>query len=124
MAIHKFTRLIDRGRPVPFFGDGTSARDYTYCADITDGVEAAVDRDLGFEIMNLGESRTTTLARLVELIEENLGKRAVLQRLPPQPGDVALTCADVTRAECLLDYRPSTPVEEGIRRFVEWYRAG
>lgn len=122
MAINKFTRLIDAGRPVPFYGDGTTERDYTFCSDIIDGVEAAVDRDLGYEIINLGESRTTSLSQLVELIATALGKQAVLDRQPMQPGDVTITCADVGKARKLLDYRPTTEVPDGIARFVEWYR--
>ncbi len=122
MAIHKFTRLIDSGQPVPFYGDGTTERDYTYFSDIIDGVEAAVDRDLGYEIINLGESRTTSLSRLVELIETALGKKAVLDRQPMQPGDVTITCADVSKARTLLDYHPSMDVDDGIQRFVQWYR--
>ena len=122
MAIHKFTRLIENGDPVPFFGDGSTERDYTYFSDIIDGVTAAIDRDLGFEIINLGESRTTKLSELVGIIEKHVGKRAVLQQLPMQPGDVVRTCADVSKARRLLDYNPATTVDEGVRRFVEWYR--
>ncbi len=122
MAIHKFTRLIDEGEPVPFYGDGTTERDYTYYSDIIDGVEAAVDRDLGYEIINLGESRTTSLSKLVALIESTLGKKAILARQPMQPGDVTITCADVSKAKELLDYHPTTEVPDGIARFVEWYR--
>jgi UDP-glucuronate 4-epimerase len=122
MAIHKFVRLIDEGKPVPFFGDGNSERDYTFITDIVDGVVAAVDRDLGFEILNLGESRTTRLLDLVRIIEEALGKKATLKSMPMQPGDVERTCADVTRAGKLLGYHPSTPVEKGIPEFVAWYR--
>ena len=122
MAIHKFTRLIEGGKPLPFYGDGTTERDYTFYTDIIDGVVASIDRDLGFEILNLGESRTTSLSRLVELIEDALGKQAVPDKQPMQPGDVELTCADVTKARELLDYSPSTAVEEGIPRFVEWFR--
>ena len=122
MAIHKFTRLIEEGQPLPFYGDGTTERDYTFCSDIIDGVEAAVDRDLGYEIINLGESRTTSLTELVGLIESTLGKKAILDRQPMQPGDVTITCADVSKAKALLDYHPSTTVPEGVERFVEWYR--
>jgi len=122
MAIAKFTALIDRGEPIPFFGDGTMARDFTFFSDIVDGVEAAIDRDLGFEIVNLGESRTTTLSELVEIIEKHVGKKAVLNKLPVQPGDVRLTCADVSKARRLLDYSPSTTVDEGVERYVAWYR--
>lgn len=122
MAIAKFTALIDRGEPIPFFGDGTMARDFTFFSDIVDGVEAAIDRDLGFEIVNLGESRTTTLSELVAIIERHVGKKAVLNKLPVQPGDVRLTCADVSKARRLLDYSPSTTVDEGVERYVAWYR--
>lgn len=122
MAIHKFTALIDQGKAVPFYGDGSTDRDYTYYTDILAGILAAIDRDLGFQIFNLGESRTTTLAHLVSLIERALGKKAILHKLPMQPGDVERTCADVSRARHLLDYRPSTEVETGIRQFVDWYR--
>lgn len=122
MAIYKFTELIDRGEPIPFYGDGTTARDYTYFSDIVDGIVAAVDRDLGFEIINLGESQTTSLNELVAIIEACLGKKAVLERLPLQPGDVTITCADVSLAKRLLDYAPSTPVAEGVARFVAWYK--
>jgi UDP-glucuronate 4-epimerase len=123
MAIYKFTRLIDEGKPIPFFGDGTSRRDYTFYSDIVGGIEAAVDRDLGFEVINLGECQTTSLSDMVGLIEKNLGKKAALERLPMQPGDVMMTCADITKARRLLDYNPQVKVEEGIRRFVEWYKA-
>jgi UDP-glucuronate 4-epimerase len=121
MAIHKFTALIDQGKPIPFYGDGTTRRDYTFYRDIVDGVVAAVDRDLGFEIVNLGESQTTTLSDLVRLIEKHLGKKARLEKLPMQPGDVLMTCADISRARRLLGYNPSTPVEEGIKEFIRWY---
>ncbi|MAG57443.1 MAG: epimerase [Planctomycetes bacterium] len=123
MAIHKFTRLIDQGEPVPFFGDGTSRRDYTYVDDIVDGVLRSCDRCGGFRIYNLGESHTTTLSRMVELIEGALGKSAVLDRLPFQTGDVNETFADVSRARKELGYAPSTLVEEGVPSFVEWYRS-
>jgi UDP-glucuronate 4-epimerase len=122
MAIHKFTSLIDRGERIPFYGDGSTARDYTYYEDIISGVVSAVDRDLGFEIINLGESQTTTLSELVSIIEKNLGKEAVLDKCPVQPGDVTITCADVSKAKQLLDYNPSTSVEEGVKRFVDWYK--
>lgn len=122
MAINKFTRMIDGGLKIPFYGDGTTKRDYTFYSDIIQGVVAAVDRDLGFEIINLGESATTTLAELVAQIEKALGKKAVLDRQPIQPGDVEMTCADVSKAGKLLGYNPTTPVDEGIPAFVEWYR--
>lgn len=122
MAIHKFTALIDQGKPIPFYGDGSTERDYTYYSDIIDGVVASIDRDLGFEIINLGESRTTKLSELVAIIEDSLGKKAVLEKLPMQPGDVIMTCADISKARRLLDYHPSTTVKEGVKNFVDWYR--
>jgi UDP-glucuronate 4-epimerase len=122
MAIHKFTRLIDRGEPVPFFGDGSSRRDYTFIDDIVQGVVKAIDRPFDYEIINLGESNTVTLAELVELIEGTLGKKANLDRRPSQPGDVPATYADISKARRLLDYAPHTLPEEGIRKFVAWYR--
>ncbi len=121
MAIYKFTSLIDQGKPIPFYGDGTSRRDYTFVSDIVDGIEACVDRDLGYEIINLGECQTTSLSEMVALVEKNLGKKATINRLPMQPGDVMATCADISKAKRLLDYNPSVKVEEGIGRFVKWY---
>ena len=126
LAIHTFTRLIAAGRPVPRFGDGSTERDYTYVDDIVRGVVPAVDwarRDgPRFEIVNLGESRTTRLDRLIELIGQALGVTPVVEERPLQPGDVRRTCADIAKAQRLLGYRPTTTVEEGIPRFVEWYR--
>lgn len=125
LAIHKFTRLIHAGRPIPFYGDGSSERDYTWIGDIAGGVLAALDwtaeRGAGLEIVNLGGSRTTSLAALVALIAGALGREAVLERLPAQPGDVRRTFADVRKAARVLGYRPTTPVEEGIPRFVRWF---
>jgi len=126
LAIRRFTELIDRGEPVPFFGDGTTARDYTWIDDILAGVLAAIDRcrpGADVRTYNLGGSRTTTLATLVRLIEDALGKRAILDHKPMQPGDVPLTCADVSLAQRDLGYSPGTPITEGIPRFVEWYRS-
>ncbi|NOZ19771.1 MAG: NAD-dependent epimerase/dehydratase family protein [Planctomycetes bacterium] len=122
MAIHKFTRLILNGEPIPMFGDGTTKRDYTYYSDIIDGVVASLDAEVGFEIINLGESNVVELRRLIEVIEENVGKRAEIHQLPEQPGDVKITYADVSKAKRLLGYSPSVHIEEGVRKFVEWYR--
>jgi len=125
LAIHSFTRLIAQGKPVPFFGDGSSERDYTYVDDTVQGVLAAVDWTAAaapaFEIVNLGESETTRLDRLVTLIAGALNRSATLERRPPQPGDVQRTCADIGKARALLGYRPATTVEDGIPRFVRWY---
>ena len=122
MAIHKFTRLIDRGRPVPMFGDGSSQRDYTYIDDIVVGVLAAIDRARGCRVYNLGESATTSLAELIDLIGRALGREPRIERRPLQPGDVPRTWADVSRARQELGYDPQVPIEEGIERFVRWYR--
>ncbi len=121
MAIHKFTRHIDRGLPVPRFGDGSTRRDYTYISDIVDGVLRAIERVRGFEIINLGEARTTRLADLISRLETLLDKRAVIEEVEEQPGDVVQTCADVGKARRLLGYEPGVPVEEGLSRFVDWY---
>ena len=124
MAIHKFARLIADGKPLPFFGDGSSARDYTFIDDIIDGVVASIDRCDGgvHRVYNLGGSRTTTLQRLVELLEESVGKKAILDRQPDQPGDVPITYADVTHAAAELGYAPKVPIEDGIARFCAWLK--
>ncbi|MFO8008836.1 MAG: GDP-mannose 4,6-dehydratase, partial [Candidatus Brocadiia bacterium] len=123
LAIHKFTRLIESGEPIPVYGDGTSRRDYTYCADIVNGVMAALERPLEFEIINLGNSEPVELSRLIELLEEALGREAQVNRLPDQPGDMPATYADINRARELLDYEPRFPIRQGLARFVEWFRA-
>ncbi|MCI0490213.1 MAG: GDP-mannose 4,6-dehydratase [Blastocatellia bacterium] len=123
LAIHKFARLISEGRPLPLFGDGSTRRDYTYIDDIISGVAAAMDYDQSrFEIINLGGSETTELGRLVELLERALDRRAIIEHHPPQPGDVPVTYADVSKARRLLGYEPGTDIEEGINRFVEWFK--
>ena len=122
LAIHKFTRLMDAGEPVPVFGDGLSARDYTFVTDTVDGIMACTEREFGFQIINLGEAQTVTLNYLVTLLEQALGKKAVIHRQPPQPGDVPLTCADISKAKDLLAYQPKIKIEEGIPRFIDWYR--
>jgi UDP-glucuronate 4-epimerase len=123
LAIHKFTRAISRGQPVEIYGDPAKAgRDYTYIDDILQGVLTCLDKNFGFEIINLGESRTVKLLELVGLIEKALGKRADIRQLPPQPGDVPITHADITKAKRLLGYRPQVPIEDGISRFVDWFR--
>ncbi len=122
LAIHKFARLISRGEPIQVFGDGATARDYTYVTDIVDGMMAATGRDFGYEIFNLGGSQTVTLSRLIELLERALGKKAIIERLPLQPGDVPLTYADITKSHAMLGYSPKVGIEEGIPRFVEWFR--
>ncbi len=122
MAIHKFTRLIDRGEPVPIYGDGTSRRDYTYIADAVEAVTRAVMNPMPFEIINIGESQITSLSNLVARIEKALGKKAEIKRMPDQAGDVPLTYAEISKAKRLLGYEPRTPIGEGLRKFIEWYR--
>ena len=127
LAIRKFATLMSRGDPIPFFGDGSTERDYTWVEDILQGITAAITRSRThpgeFEIINLGESRTTSLSRLVELIAESLGVTPKLQKLPMQPGDVNRTFADVSKARKLLNYQPTTSVEEGIPRFIDWFKS-
>jgi len=123
MAIHKFVRATLRGEPIQVFGDGSTRRDYTYVDDVVDGVVRALDRCQGYEIYNLGESETTSLAELVELVGEACGRAPVVERRPLQPGDVLVTYADVSKARARLGYAPATPVAEGLRRFVAWYKA-
>ena len=123
MAIHKFVRMALAGEVLPFYGDGSTARDYTYIADIVQGVVAAVDHCEGYEIYNLGESQTTTLSELVEGIGRALGVEVALDRQPMQPGDVLITCADISKARERLGYAPTTLIPEGLGMFVEWYRA-
>ena len=123
LAIHKFAKLIAAGKPIPVFGDGTTRRDYTYIDDIIAGVRAAIDYDASkYEIINLGESRTVELRELISLLEKALGKNAQIDRQPMQPGDVPQTFADIGKARRLLKYDPQTQIEDGIRKFVEWFR--
>jgi UDP-glucuronate 4-epimerase len=126
MAIHGFVDAIAAGRPIRLFGDGSSRRDYTYVADVVAGTVAAIERVApgGFEIYNLGGTATISLAELVAVLERAVGKPAIIQRAPDQPGDVPLTFADVSRAARDLGYAPTTGIEDGVRRFVEWFRAG
>jgi UDP-glucuronate 4-epimerase len=120
LAIHKFARLVREGRPLPVYGDGSTARDYTFISDILDGILACTRREFGYEIYNLGESQTVTLNRLIELLETALGKRAIRDLQPLQPGDVPVTCADISKARAQLGYCPRVPIEQGIPRFIEW----
>jgi UDP-glucuronate 4-epimerase len=122
LAIHKFTRLIDAGKPIPVFGDGGTARDYTYITDTLDGVIACTKEEFGYGIFNLGESQTVKLSRLIGLIEAALGKKAVIDRQPMQPGDVPITFADISRARAKLGYHPRVDIERGVKLFVDWFR--
>jgi UDP-glucuronate 4-epimerase len=123
LAIAKFTRLIDQGEPIPVFGDGSSRRDYTFIDDIVDGIVRAANRCEGYAIYNVGNSNPVELSRLVDVIGKALGRTPRIQRQPMQPGDVRATFADVSLARRELGYAPTTSLEEGISRYVAWYRA-
>jgi UDP-glucuronate 4-epimerase len=129
LAIHKFVARIEAGKPIPIFGDGETGRDYTYVDDIVAGVLGALEYDFSatsgapFEICNLGNSSPVKLSELVRLLENAAGKKALIQREAPQQGDVPLTWADVSKAGTMLGYRPQTTLEEGLKKFVAWYRA-
>jgi len=117
-----FTRWIFEGKELTMFGDGSSRRDYTYIDDIVAGVVAALDADLPFEIINLGNSRTVSLNEFISVVEDAVGKRAKVVSVNTQPGDVPLTSADIRKAQDLLGYSPQTDIREGMNRFVTWYR--
>jgi UDP-glucuronate 4-epimerase len=122
LAIHQFTRKIYAGHPIDQFGDGTTRRDYTYVDDIIQGTMAALDYDGPmFDIFNLGENQTIELRELIAAIEQALGKKAKINQLSEQPGDVPLTCADISKARKSLGYNPTTKFEEGLPRFIEWF---
>lgn len=122
LAIHKFAKRIAAGQSIPIFGDGSAARDYTFVSDTVDGVMACTRQEFGFEIFNLGESQTVTLTTLVELLEQHLGRKAVIDWQPLQPGDVPVTYADIRKARERLGYQPRIPIDQGIPLFVEWFR--
>lgn len=126
LAIHKFARLMARGRPVPMYGDGSSERDYTYVADVVDGVVKALDvtarRPDAFEIVNLGGGAAVRLDRMIRLLGEALGVEPVVERLPAQPGDVSRTLADPRRAREVLGFEAATDFESGLTSFVRWFR--
>ncbi len=123
LAIHKFAELITAGKPIPVFGDGSSARDYTFVSDTVDGILACTRKEFGFEIFNLGESQTVTLSYLIELLENGLEKKAIINRQPLQPGDVPITFADISKAKAQLGYNPQVKIEQGIPKFVQWFRS-
>jgi UDP-glucuronate 4-epimerase len=122
LAIHKFTRLISRGEPIPFFGDGSTSRDYTYVEDIVDGILRAHDHCDRYRVYNLGGSDPVTLKQLIEELEKAIGKPAIIDRRPAQLGDVERTYADLTRSTSELGYKPKVSLPEGLRRFVAWFR--
>ena len=127
LAIHKFTALIEAGRPVPIFGDGSMARDYTYIDDITAGVMAALTYEVAprdgarFEVFNLGNAHPVKLSELVETLEQILGRQAIRDHQPVPSGDVPITWADLTKSCAMLGYQPKTALELGLRQFVAWY---
>jgi UDP-glucuronate 4-epimerase len=124
LAIHQFTRKILADEPINQFGDGTTRRDYTYIDDIVQGVMAAFDYNGPlYDLFNLGESETIQLKDLIAAIEKTVGKKAKINELPEQPGDVPLTCADISKARRLLGYNPTTPLSAGLPKFVDWFRA-
>jgi UDP-glucuronate 4-epimerase len=123
LAIRKFVEYIRAGRAIPVLGELSTARDYTFVADIVRGIVSALDYDTRYEIFNLGNSNPVTLGEMIETIERVLDKPAKLERLPAQPGDVPLTYADISKAQRLLGYSPKTSLEEGLRQFVSWYVA-
>jgi UDP-glucuronate 4-epimerase len=123
LAIHKFFKSIINDQPIPVYGDGSTRRDYTYIDDIVRGIIAAMSYDKSaFEIINLGNHKTVTLAELIAAIENVCGKKAIIDRQPEQPGDVPETYADITKAKNLLGYEPSTRLEEGLSLFYDWFR--
>ena len=122
LAIHKFTDAIHKGLPIPQYGDGSTRRDYTFIDDIIQGIMGALKYEGPlFDIFNLGENQTITLTELIREIEKGLGKKAVIERLPEQQGDMPLTSADITKARALLAYNPQTKIADGIPKFIEWY---
>jgi UDP-glucuronate 4-epimerase len=122
MAIHLFARKIMNGDTITLYGDGSSRRDYTFVDDILDGLIRSLDKVHGYEIFNLGESRTVRLSELVSILEDAIGLKADIRYEPDQPGDVPITYADVTKAGKMLGYEPSIPIEDGIRHFVRWLK--
>lgn len=123
LAIHTFTHRIEQRQPIQLFGDGTTRRDYTFIDDIIQGILGAITYNQSpFEVFNLGESEPVELRRLITLLEERLGKKALVEWQPMQPGDVMMTCADISKARRLLGYHPQTSIEQGLACFVDWYR--
>lgn len=122
LAIHKFVKLIEAGKPIPVFGDGSMERDFTYIDDIIDGTTKAIEKCKGFEIYNLGESRPIRLDKLIKEIEKALGKRAIIERKPVPAGDVKRTFADINKASRKLGYNPKTEISIGLAKFATWFR--
>lgn len=123
LAIHKFTKLIDQGKPIQVYGDGSAQRDFTYIDDTVDGITKALDFETCYEIFNLGESHVVDVNTMIKEIERTLGKKAIIEYTAPMPGDVPITYADISKAKKLLDYNPQTKFEDGISKFIKWYKA-
>lgn len=123
LAISKFTRLIEDGQPIDKYGDGTTRRDYTYIDDIVEGIIGALNYRTGplCDIFNLGGSQNVSLNDLIATIEQALGKKATINQLPEQPGDVPLTAADVSKARALLGFQPTTAIAQGVSKYIEWF---
>tara|TARA_Y100000589_G_C27098789_1_gene607120 strand:+ start:96 stop:1040 length:945 start_codon:yes stop_codon:yes gene_type:complete len=121
MAIHNFTRKIDEGQKLNMFGDGSTSRDYTYVDDIVSGIIKSIQNLEGFKVYNLGGGQTISLKNLIETIEYNVGKTALINKMPEQPGDVKTTYADASRSQRELNFTPKTPIKKGVKKFVDWY---
>ncbi len=121
LAIHKFTRLIDEDKPLPFYGDGSTARDYTFIKDIVNGINCSLKNLGGFRIYNLGESRVIALSELVKTLEDLLHKKAIINKLPMQQGDVKITHADISKAKVEISYDPQYSFKDGMIEFIDWY---
>jgi UDP-glucuronate 4-epimerase len=122
MALYKFAEKIRKGKPIDVYNYGKHARDFTYIADIVQGVLASIDRPFPYEIINLGNNKAVTLMKYISLIEKGMGKKAKKNMMPLQPGDVPKTYADIRKAKKLLGYNPKTSIEEGVKKFFVWYR--
>lgn len=120
MAIHMFAKNILNQKPIKMFGDGSTKRDYTYIEDIVSGLIGAINNLKGYEVINLGESQTISLSALIVMLENKIGKKAIIKNCPEQPGDVMITSADISKAKKYLQYSPKTSIEEGINKFVDW----
>jgi UDP-glucuronate 4-epimerase len=121
MVIYKFTKNIFEGKPITVFGEGTK-RDYTYIADIVDGVIAAMEKNKGYNIYNLGNSDTVEMTKLLSLMEKYIGKKAIIRKAPLPTGDVPATYADIAKAKKILGFNPKTKIETGLKNFVDWYK--
>jgi len=121
MALYKFVKNIVNGKPIDVYNNGDMKRDFTYISDVVDGVVAAIDNPMEYEVINLGRGEPQDLMYFIKCIEKSLGRKAMKNMMPMQPGDVPLTYADTTKAEKLLNYEPKVSIEEGVKRFVEWF---